>query len=310
MNKINPKHMKINILALIIVFLSACSSDKKSKLKIGVSLLSLQSEYIVNLNDAMQKKADEMDVELIVVDGEKSALKQIEQVESFIAQKVDAIILNPCEVEACSPAVLKARQANIPLINVNSVTSEKPMAFVGSDDVESGRMAMQYIADKLGGKGNVLIIHGFMGQAAQLQREKGAKEILKKYPNIKVLAEQTAEWDRAKAMDLTENWIQLYGKQINAIFAHNDEMGLGAVKALEAAGLKNNVIVISIDAIADALQAIKTGSLDATLFQNSVKQGASAVEVAIKIAKKQKFIESEMIPFVLVESKNVGEYIK
>ncbi|TLU98802.1 sugar ABC transporter substrate-binding protein [Dyadobacter luticola] len=283
-------------------------SDKK--LLIGATMLSMQNEFIVNVADEMEAKAKELNVELITVDAERSALKQVEQVESFIAQGVDAIIMNPCEVEASSPAVKLAMDAKIPIINVNSETSAKPTAFVGSDDTESARIAMKYIAEKLGGKGNILMMHGFMGQAAQLKRDNGAKEILKANPGLKLFAEQTGEWDRAKAMSLTENWIQSYGNQINAIFAQNDEMGMGAVKALEAAGLKNKVLVVSVDAIPDALQAVKKGSLDATVFQNAKEQGSKAIETAVKAAKKEAFDKEVLIPFQLVTKENVGEFLK
>ncbi len=273
-------------------------------------MLGMQAEFIVNISDEMQKKADEMGVELITVDAEKSALKQIEQVESFIAQKVDAIILNPCEVEASSPAVTKALAAGIPIVNVNSETTIKPNAFVGSNDAESARIAMRFIAEKLGGKGNIVMIHGLMGQAAQILRERGANEILKEFPNLKIIAAQTAEWDRAKAMDLTENWIQANGSKINAVFAQNDEMAMGAVKALQDAGLKNKVLVVGIDAIADALQAVKKGDLDATVFQDAKGQGAGAIETAIKLAKKQPVDKNILIPFQLVTKENVQGFLK
>ncbi|WP_394992500.1 sugar ABC transporter substrate-binding protein [Emticicia sp.] len=305
-----------SILIISVFLFTSCNQSKSNeksegkKIKVGVTMLSMQNEFIVNISDEMNKKAKELGVELITVDAEHSPLKQIEQVESFIAQKVDVIIMNPCEVEASSPAVTKALAATIPIINVNSATSSKPTAFVGSNDVESGRIAMKFIADKLGGKGNVVMIHGFMGQAAQIQREQGAKEILKEYPNIKLIAHQTGEWDRAKSMDLMQNWIQSYGTKINAVFAQNDEMGLGALKALQDAGMKDKVIVVSIDAIADALQAVKNGTLDATVFQNAKQQGAGAIEVAVKIAKRQTFEKELMIPFQLVTKENISEFLK
>lgn len=300
----------ISILALAVTLWNCSGNGEANGPVIGVSMLSLQNEFVVNVADEIEKKAQENGVKLIMVDAERSALKQVEQVESFIAQKVDAIILNPCEVEASSPAVEKAKAAGIPIVNVNSETSAAPSAFVGSDDVESGRIAMRFIAEKLGGKGNVLMMHGYMGQAAQIQRDQGAKEILAQYPDLKLLAEQSGQWDRSKAMSLTENWIQSYGNQINAIFAQNDEMGMGAVKALTDAGLKDKVIVVSIDAIPDALQAVKKGTLDATVFQNAAEQGGNALEAALKLIKGENTQEKVLIPFELVTQENVGEYEK
>lgn len=302
--------------ALTFSLLVACNQGNKQSntgekgITIGASMLSLQSEFVVNVKDAMQARAKEVNVDLIVNDAQRTAEKQVQQIETFISQKVDAIILNPCEVEASSPAVEKARAAGIPVINVNSETSASPDGFVGSRDEESGEIAMEQIAKLIGGKGNIVIMDGYMGQAAQIKRAIGAKTILAKYPDIKILAEQTAEWDRAKAMSLMENWIQSYGDKINAVFAHNDEMGMGALQALEQAKLKDKVVVVSIDAIADALQAVKDGRLNATVFQDAKGQGAGAVDLAIKFAKKEPVdIKEIFIPFQLVTKENADAFI-
>jgi inositol transport system substrate-binding protein len=148
-----------------------------------------------------------------------------------------------------------------------------------------------------------------MGQAAQIKRDQGAREVLGKYPGLKLIADQTADWDRAKGMALMENWIQSYGDKINAVFAQNDEMGLGAVLALEQAKRKDKVVVAGVDAIADALKSVKEGHLDATVFQDAQGQGGSAVEVALKILKKQPYEKQVFIPFKLVTKENVSEYI-
>ena len=243
---------------------------------IGVSLLNMSSEFIVMFNSAMEARAKELGVKLIVNDAQRSAERQVQQIESFIAQRVDAIILNPCEVEASSPAVDKALAAGIPIVNVNSETRSTPTAFVGSRDEESARMAMGYIAERLNGQGNVVMMHGFMGQAAQIKRDQGAREVLAKHPGLKLLADQTAEWDRAKAMGLMENWIQSNGARINAVFAQNDEMAMGALLAVERAKMKDRMIVVGVDAIADALQAVKAGRLDATVFQDAKEIGRAS----------------------------------
>ncbi len=277
---------------------------------IGVSMMNLSNEFIVMLNQAMEDKARELGVTLIVNDAQRSAEKQVQQIESFIVQKVDAIILNPCENEASSPAVDKALAAGIPIVNVNSETRSAPTAFVGSRDEQSAQIAMEYIAQRLKGQGKVVMMHGFMGQAAQLKRDQGAREVLARQPGLKLLADQTAEWDRAKAMTLMENWIQSYGDQIQAVFAQNDEMGMGAVITLEQAKRKDKVIVASVDAIADALQAVKDGRLDATVFQDARGQGGGAVETAVRIVKKQPYEKQLYLPFQLVTQENVAQYVK
>jgi len=307
------KAMRGAVAILAVAMISGCGRQQplgQKQIVIGVSLLNLSSEFIVMLNKAMDAKAKEMGVQLIVNDSQRSADRQVQQVENFVAQKVDAIILNPCEVEASSPAVDRALAAGIPIVNVNSETRSAPTAFIGSHDEESARIAMDYISRRLNGQGGVVMMHGFMGQAAQIKRDQGAREMLAKNPGLKLLADQTAEWDRAKAMTLMENWIQSYGGKINAVFAHNDEMGMGALIALEQAKMKDKVIVASVDAIADALQAVKDGRLDATVFQDAQGQASAAVETVVKIVKKQPYEKQVYVPFHLITKSNVSEYLK
>jgi inositol transport system substrate-binding protein len=296
-------------LATAACLFASCSNQEKHGTVIGVSLLNLSNEFIVMLNKTMDEKAKQLGVELIVNDAQRSADRQVQQVESFVAQKVDAIILNPCEVEASSPAVDKALAAGIPVVNVNSETRSTPTAFVGSRDEEAARIAVEYIAQRLGGQGNVVMMHGYMGQAAQIKRNQGAREVLAKNPGLKLIADQTAEWDRARAMALMENWIQSYGDRIHAVFAQNDEMAMGALIALEQAGRKGKVLVVGVDAISDALQAVRDGRLDATVFQDARGQGGAAVETAVRIARKQPYEKQTMIPFRLVTKENVGELL-
>lgn len=303
------------LIGSLITVLSACSDGKNGKTKdgivIGVSMLSLQSEFIVNVKDALEAEAKVRNIELIITDAQRTAEKQVQQVETFISQKVDAIILNPCEVEASSPAIERAKEAGIPIINVNSETKSIPDAFVGSRDEESAEIALEHIAKLINYQGNIVIIEGYIGQAAQIKRAEGAKKILSKYPKIKVLAEQTAEWDRAKAMTLMENWVQSYGGSINAVFAHNDEMGMGALQALEQAKMKEKVVVVSIDAINDALVAVNDGRLNATIYQDARGQGETAIDMAMKIINKEPLSNKEIfIPFRLVTKENVNQFLK
>jgi inositol transport system substrate-binding protein len=313
---LSARTMLAVLVTAISILFSGCSREAAppgdsaagtKKITVGVSLLNLSSEFIVMLNKALDAKAKELDVKLIVNDAQRSPERQVQQVESFIAQKVDAIILNPCEVEASSPAVDKALAAGIPIVNVNSETKSAPTAFVGSHDEESARLAMEYIARRLNGQGNVVMMHGYLGQAAQIKRDQGARAVLAKHPGLKLLADQTAEWDRAKAMALMENWIQLHGAKINAVFAQNDEMGMGALIALEQAKLKDKVVVASVDAIADALQAVKDGRLDATVFQDARGQAGTALETAVKIVHKRPYAREVFIPFRLITRDNVTE---
>lgn len=301
------------VLALsMLLALTACSTSQKSdKVKIGVTLMDFSTEFGIGLKDYMTAKADAMgDVELTVVDAGGDAAKQLQQVETFISQKVDAIIMQPQEQEACSPAIDKAKAAGIPIINCNSLTITEPDAYVGSNDSESAEIAMTYIAEQLGGKGNVLMMHGHPGQTAEVKRTEGAMDILAQNPDMTLLDEQTADWDRVEAMTLMENWIQAYGDQINAVFCQNDEMALGALNALVQAGKKDNVLVVGVDAIDDALQSVKDGKMDATVYQDCKGQAEGAIEAAYKLAKGESVEKEILIPFILVTTENVDEYLK
>ena len=166
------------------------------------------------------------------------------------------------------------------------------------------------IAEQLGGKGNVLMMHGHPGQTAEVKRTEGAMDILAQNPDMTLLDEQTADWDRAEAMTLMENWIQAYGDQINAVFCQNDEMALGALNALVQAGKKDNVLVVGVDAIDDALQSVKDGKMDATVYQDCKGQAEGAIEAAYKLAKGESVEKEILIPFILVTTENVDEYLK
>ena len=302
------------VCALSLSFLAGCKKAeprKEGEIVIGFSSRDLSAEYTAKLSEAVVAYAQtKPGVKVVMVDAQSDVQKQFSQVENFVAQKVDAIILNPCELEASTPAVDYVKKAGIPLVLVNQTTKSAGDSYIGSNDFEAGRMAMEAIAKKLNGQGGVLMLHGIMGTSAQLQREAGAREVFAKYPGLKLVDHQTASWDRAKAMALTENWIQAHKGKFSAVFAHNDEMAMGALLALERAGLKKDVYVIGIDAIAQALSAVKEGRLDATVFQDAVGQGKGSVDAAIQLAKKQPCAKETMIPFQLVTRENVTQFLK
>ena len=298
------------ILLAATTLLFGCKSADDKRPVVGVSLLNLANEFIVKIEGALKDEAEKQGVRLIINDAQRDAGRPIQQAENFIAQGVAAIILNPCEVEASSPAVEKARAAKVPVVNVNSETSAEPDAFVGSRDEESARLAMEFIAGKLNGKGGVLMMHGFMGQAAQIKRDAGAREVLAKHPELELLAAQTAEWDRAKAVTLMENWLQSHGDRIDAVFAQNDEMAMGALLAIERAGRKKDIVVVGVDAIGDALQAVKDGRLDATVFQDGEGQARAALKAALALSRGESVEKQTFIPFQLVTQENVAGFMR
>jgi len=301
---------KVFILLLFVSLIQCNRGEKKEyAYTIGISYQNLQNEFILNIQDEVRKKAKELNVRLIETEGQGKAENQISQVENFLAMDVDAIILNPFDKYGSAPVVSIAKREGKPIVVLNAtvVNIDQANAYVGSDDSEAGRIAASYIGKLLNGKGNVVIIRGPNGHSAEIQRTTGIKDVLDKFPEIKVVFDQSANWDRAQGLNLMENWLGT-GIEINAVIAQNDEMALGAYKAIEAAGKQDKIIVIGIDAISDALKAVKEGKLCATVFQDARGQGALAVEIAVKFLKGEQIEHFNYIPFQLVTKENLKDF--
>jgi inositol transport system substrate-binding protein len=286
---------------------SAKATNAK-KIVIGITVQDMSNEFITMLKEAMQIQFKKYPtVQYIINDAEAKPDKQVSQMDNFISQKVNAIICNPADAEALIPAIKDAIKAGIPVITLSSDVSKNVGQFwSGSENESAGQIEAQYIADKLKGKGNIAVLRGPIGHFAEIGRFKGYKKVLDKYPGLKVVFDQTGNWNREEAMSIMENWLQT-GKKIDAVLAQNDGMALGALKAVTDAKMKNKIIVTGVDAIKDALDSVKAGKLDATTFQDAIGQAYGAVDMAVKVANGQK-IKPNIIPFELVTKKNVTGY--
>jgi inositol transport system substrate-binding protein len=307
----NMSKISSTISFLMIITLSLyCNRQPSIKYNyiIGVTYQNLQNEFVINIQDAMRKKARELNVKLIEVDGQGKAENQISQVENFLALDVDAIILNPFDQYGSAPVVSIANREKKPVVVVNAivVNLDKASAYVGSNDQEAGRIAAGYISKLLNGKGNIALIRGPNGHSAEIQRTEGIMEVLEKYPDIKIIFDQSANWDRTQGLELMENWLST-GRPLQAVIAQNDEMALGAQKAIEAAGRQKDIFVIGIDAIPDALRAVKEGRLCATVFQDAHGQGALALELAVKLCEGKLVDPINYIPFQLITKENIAK---
>jgi ribose transport system substrate-binding protein/inositol transport system substrate-binding protein len=274
-------------------------AQEKKEISIG-STVYYMTEFITLMVEGMQAEADELGVKLTILDANNDASTQLSQVENLIASKSDVILVAAVDADAIVPALDMAEEAKIPLTGVNMLmNTDKPYYYAGPNDVEAGELEAQYVIDAIGGKGNVVILEGPIGTSAQLQRLEGNLNVLKNYPDVKILAQKPANWNREQALTTMENWLQTYPDQINGVISHNDEMALGAIQAMEAKGVK--LPVGSVDAIKDACQAIKEGRLDATVFQDAHLEGRLGVRVAYQVATGQppaerlNFIKMELI---------------
>ncbi|EYR82461.1 substrate-binding domain-containing protein [Shinella sp. 838] len=269
--------------------LLASSALAQEKLKIGAAPYGLNAEFMQIWSAALEEHpaVKSGEVELTVFDGRYDALVQQEQFNTMITQKFNAIIFVPIDIEAGATAVQAAHDASIPVIGSNTrVNSDLLSSYVGSDDTISGYMEAKAVLDKIGCKGNVVIIEGPIGQSAQISRLEGNQKALAECPDVKVLEQQTANWSRAEAQTLMENWLTSHPGQINGVIGQNDEMALGAVEAIKSAGLKTEDFAIAgIDGITDALTAVKEGTIT-SILQDARAQAQGALDLAILHAKK------------------------
>lgn len=286
----------------------ANSAGKEKKVVLGFASSSFSDKWQTYLNDAAKAKGEEMGAKMIFTDGKNDPATQLANVENFIIEGVDAIIIVMVDTSAPGPIVRACKEAGIPLIAVNR-NFEGADVFVGSNEVMAGELQMEYVLEKLHGKGNVAILQGTPGFESALKRTEGNEKDLKSNPDMKIVFKDTGLWDRAKGMEVAENWLES-GEKIDAILANNDEMAIGAIRALTAANKNDQVIVGGVDGTIDALKYVKDGTLGVTVFQNPFAQGDLGVESAIKIAEGKEVEGYVDVPFEKVTIENVDKYIK
>ncbi len=277
--------------------------------KIAMSITNMD-QWLQLLADAVNAEAAKQGVTVEVVSADADTSKQISQVENFIAQKVDAIIVNPVDNDASQPITDAALAAGIPLVYVNRCPDRPDnVPCVGSDSKQAGTLEMDALGKLLDYKGDVGILQGDPNNNGQAVRERsqGCQDVVDKNPGMKVTLTANGKWARDAAQTVTENWIQS-GKLPAMICANNDEMALGAINALKAAKLLDKVKVGGIDATSDALAAMAAGDLAVTVFQDPAGQGAGAVDAAVKLINKQPVDTYVDVPFQLVTKDNMDQF--
>jgi len=247
----------------------------------------------------------------VTFDGQTDPSTQISQANDLVNMGVDVAILQPAEAEGSAPALEALVNAGIPVVVVNARTNntaELAASYVGSDDVNAGEIMGQFIIDTLGESGGYGHLMGKLGNSAAIQRAEGVHNIMDKYSGWTLLDEQDAEWSGDKASKFTQDWIQMYGDKLDAIICANDDMSVAAKSAAIAAG-RSDIVVIGVDAIDSALAMVKSGELEATVFQDGLGQGELAAKTAIEVAQGKEVEKEQWIPFVLVTKDNVDQFI-
>jgi ribose transport system substrate-binding protein len=265
--------------------MTACGAGdteaNNGKTRIGVTVYDMSS-FITAGKEGMDAYAKANGIELLWNSANNDVSTQASQVDSLINQGVDAIIVVPAQADSLGPQVASAKAKKIPLLAVNAALESTELS--QPDDVAAGAQEMQMMADRLGGKGNVVVLQGPLGGSGEINRGKGIDQVLAKYPGIKVLAKDTANWKRDEAVNKTKNWISSFGPQIDGVVAQNDDMGLGALQAFKEAG-RIGVPIVGIDGIEDGLNAVKSGEFIGTSLQNGTVELSAGLAVADALVK-------------------------
>ncbi|MFK0331929.1 substrate-binding domain-containing protein [Rhizobium sp. NPDC090275] len=298
----------------LMVSMPAMAADTR----VAVSMTSFDNPFLTILLNGIRGEADRNGkIELLAEDAQLDPAKQLNQVENFIANGVDAIIVNAVDGDATAAITKAAADAHVPLVYVNHPPAELDSglpagtAFVGSNELDSGTMEAKAACKLMGGKGKAVVLMGPLENHAALVRTKDVEDVFSSPDcKIEILEKQTANWNRTQAQDLVSSWLTA-GVAFDAVIANNDEMAIGAAQALKAAGVSMDKVVISgIDATPDGLAAMKAGDIDITVFQNATKQGEVSVQTAVKMAAGEKTDQTLWVPFELVTPDNMAGYAK
>ncbi|WP_046731648.1 substrate-binding domain-containing protein [Streptomyces humi] len=275
--------------------------------KVGLSLSTLNNPFFVQIRSGAEAEAKKLGVDLTVTDAQNDASQQANQLQNFTSSGLGAIIVNPVDSDAASNSVKAADKADIPVIAVDrGVNDAKTDTLVASDNVRGGELAAQTIADKLNGHGKIVILQGQAGTSAARERAQGFANGLKAYPGIQVVAQQPADFDRTKGLDVMSNLLQAH-PDIQGVVAANDEMALGAIKALGSkAG--TSVSVVGFDGTPDGLTAVKNGTLYASVAQQPSQLGKIAVDSALKAIQDKRIDPTIKVPVKVITKANVAGF--
>ena len=287
---------------------SGDSAGGDKKVSIGATFPVLDA-FLQKVADGMQLEADAQGADLTIVAADNKVDTQLSQVENFIAQGVDAILVVAVDTSAAGPMTDAAKAAGVPIVYVNRNPAQAGVPYVGSNSLVSGQLEMEQLAKLANNKGDVVIMQGEVTNEAALDRTKGCEEKAAA-AGMKVVKTGTANWDRAQGQKLMENWIQS-GTKFDVVCANNDEMALGAILALKAAGKKlgaGGVLVGGVDATADALASLKAGELATTVFQDASGQGGGGVKAAISLINGETVPDYVDVPYQLVTLDNIADF--
>lgn len=304
---------------LLVSSLAGCSksastttgTDTKTtnkKIVIGLSMNTLNNPFFVDVKNGAQKAANDNNVDLIVTDAQNQSSKQLTDIENLIQKKPDLIIVDPADSDAVTSAIEEANDKKIPVITIDrAANGGTVVSHLGFDAIKSGNIAGDFLGKALNGKGKVVEIMGIMGTNVAQDRSKGFNQAISKFPDIKIVAKQSADFDRATAMKVMENILQA-NPEIDGVYAANDEMALGALEAIDAAGRNDKITLIGCDDIDDTKVAMKAGKIEATIAEPPFFLGSNAIQTALKSLKGESVEKKVVLPSTLITKDNVDTF--
>lgn len=290
----------------------ALAGDKK--ITVGFAQVGAESAWRTAETESIKSEAAKRSANLKFSDAQGKQENQIRALRSFLAQRVDAIILAPVVETGWGPVLQEAKRAKIPVVLVDrgiKVSDDSLYAtLIASDFVEEGRMAAEWLAKKVNGKANIIELQGTPGAAPAIDRKKGFEQGISKYPGMKIIASQSGDFRRAQGKEVTEALIKKHGADINAVYAHNDDMALGAIQAIEESGRKpgSDVIVVSIDGIKDAFQTMVEGKLNCSVECNPLL-GPMAFDAVEKVLAGGKLPKKTVVQDKVYDQANAKDAI-
>lgn len=290
------KKIITTVSGVVLSFTLACQTLAKENMVLVVS--TLNNPFFVTLKDGAVKKANELGYDLVVLDSQNNPAKELANVEDTIVKNAKVILINPTDSEAVGNAVLAANKAGIPVITLDRASIKgKVISHIASDNIAGGKMAGDFIFEKLGATAKVIQLQGIVGTSASRERGEGFIKS-QQQNNFTLLTAQPADFDRAKGMNVMQNLLSAY-PSVEAVFAENDEMALGAVRAIKTAG-RDDILVVGFDGTDDGIKSVEKGKLAATVAQQPEKIGAIGIEVADKVLKGEKVDEKIPVELKLI----------
>ena len=305
-----PKTAALTLALALALTATACGRGEdaaEGSTSATLALSTLNNPFFVELRDGAEAAAEEAGIDLDVVDAQNDSATQANQLATAATSGSDGVIINPVDSDAAAAAVAPLIEADIPVVAADRAVNGADVAsLVSSDNVAGGRQAAEELAAAMGEQGRVIVLQGVAGTSASRDRGAGFEEGIAAYPNIEVVAMQTANFDRAQALNVATNLLQA-NPDVTGIFAENDEMALGAVQALgDRAG--SAVKVVGFDGTEDGLAAIEAGTMTATIAQQPAELGRRSVEVLQQVLDGETVEETIPVPVTTVNSENVGEF--